>query len=476
MQLGDRLSTILKILLPLLVLVVLSAQPASLEVNGALRKAQAAISSGQHAAAAEHLRTALGREPWRLELWEAIAREEQQAGRLEQAAQAYRQAQEVGKLSAIGKQNLAEVYLLLGQTDSALAAWSEVIRQQGPSAQVYEQMAQTYRQRGDLEAAVKTLRAWRAFDPASPRAAYLLGLHLSVSEPDEALRLLVESARADASYTASVQALRNGISQAQIAENSAYGWLMIGRALGSTDQWDLAERAFTQAVEGAPEYAEAWAFLGEARAHTGGTGRPELDRARTLAPDSIVVRALMAVHWRRQGDPDRALEELKVVASQEPGEPVWMVEMGNTMVEKGDLVEARTYYQKAIELAPDIPAYWVTLAYYSAQYSDDVRNVGIPAARQAILLAPNDPTALDAMGLALMTVGDLASAERFLQRALEKDASYALAHLHLGQLYLQRQDTRGAYPYLRGAKNLASGSQAAEIAGRLLQRYYGETE
>lgn len=476
MQVGERFSLILKILLPLLVLAVLSAQPASIQVGGALRQAQAASSAGQHAEAANHYRAALEREPWRLNLWETIAREEQQAGRLEQAEEAYLQAQAKGRLSAQGRQALAEVYSLLGETDKALDAWQAVIRENGPSAAVYEQMAQVYRSRGDLEAAVVVLREWREMEPASARAAYLLGLHLTVSDPDAAVKLLVEAAQADNSYTAAVQPLRTGISQAQNSENSAYGWLMIGRALGGSGQWDLAERAFLQAVEDAPEYAEAWAFLGEARAHLGGTGRPELDQARTLAPDSAVVRALMAVYWRRQGDPDRALEELRAVAAQEPGEPVWQVEMGNTMVDKGDLVEARAYYQKAIELAPDVPAYWVTLAYFSAQYNDDVRGVGIPAARQAVVLSPNDPTALDAMGLALMTVGDLASAERFLQRAVEEDAGYALAHLHLGQLYLQKQDTWGAYPYLRGAKNLASGSQVAEIAGRLLARYYGDAK
>ena len=476
MQFRERFSLILKLLLPLLVLVVLSAQPASTRVGGALRDAQAASSAGQHAEAADHYRAALDREPWRLELWEAVAREEQQAGRLEQAEEAYLQAQANGQLSAQGRRALAEVYSLLGETDKALTAWQAVIREDGPAGAVYEQMAQVYRSRGELESAVAVLREWRAKEPGSARAAYLLGLYLSVSDPDAAVKLLVEAAQVDNSYTAMVQPLRTGISQAQIAENSAYGWLMIGRALGGAGQWDLAERAFVQSVEDMPQYAEAWAFLGEARAHLGGTGRPELDQARSLAPDSTVVRALMAVYWRRQGEPDRALEELRAVAAQEPGEPVWQVEMGNTMVDKGDLVEARMYYQKAVELAPDVPAYWVALAYFSAQYSDDVRGVGIPAARQAVVLAPNDPTALDAMGLALMTVGDLASAERFLQRAVEEDAGYALAQLHLGQLYLQKQDTWGAYPYLRGAKNLASGGQVAEIAGRLLVRYYGDAK
>jgi Tfp pilus assembly protein PilF len=104
----------------------------------------------------------------------------------------------------------------------------------------------------------------------------------------------------------------------------------------------------------------------------------------------------------------------------------------------------------------------------------DLHTLGLPAARQAILLAPGDPGALDAMGLTLLKLGDDASAERFLQQALEKDATYAPASLHMGQLYLKQDDAGRAYLYLKRAANLGGKNSIGLTARRLLSQYYGE--
>jgi PPK2 family polyphosphate:nucleotide phosphotransferase len=64
------------------------------------------------------------------------------------------------------------------------------------------------------------------------------------------------------------------------------------------------------------------------------------------------------------------------------------------------------------------------------------------------LLIPDDPEALDLMGWILLNLEDFHSAERFLQRAIDKSTNYAQAYLHLGQLYLQQADTLRAHDFL----------------------------
>jgi tetratricopeptide (TPR) repeat protein len=248
---------------------------------------------------------------------------------------------------------------------------------------------------------------------------------------------------------------------------------MIGRALGSIGQWDLAAQAFQQAVSISAGYGEAWGFLGESRYHLDGSGKSELDKALELAPESPVVRALVALYWRRMGEPQKALDHLQAIAAQEPDEPVWKVEIANTLVDTGDLVSAQDYFQQAVKLAPESSLYWQYLARFSAEYDVDPRTLGLPAARKAILLAPEDAAALDTMGQMMTRLGDRASAERFLQRALKSDATYAQAYLHLGQIYLQ-QDVRRAHPYLKRAAELAGESPEGITARRLLQNYFGE--
>jgi tetratricopeptide (TPR) repeat protein len=78
------------------------------------------------------------------------------------------------------------------------------------------------------------------------------------------------------------------------------------------------------------------------------------------------------------------------------------------------------------------------------------------------------------MGWLMVSLGDYASAERFLQQAIEKDASFSLSLLHLGQLYLQEQQLERAYPYIKRASILSGQDAIGQIAKRLLLRYYGE--
>lgn len=474
MGLGERLSLYLKICLPLIFLVAISAYPRSYAAADALRAVQSAQSMGLHQAAATALRQVLENEPWRVTLWESLGREELASGSLAPAITALKKAEQVGSLSNDGRFQLGEAYLQQGDSAAAEATWQAQLKIEGPSARVYARLAQAQSARRDYPAVIATLRGWHSLAPGDAQVAYLLGLNLAAEQPDQALPLLLESAQKDASYSANVQTLRNGLGLAATAPDAAYGWLMIGRALASIQQWGLATETFQKAVKIAPNYAEAWAFLGEARYHLDGSGKTELNHALALEPHSAVVQALLALYWRRLGAPDKALPYLQAIAQQEPKEPIWQVEIGNTLVEAGDLEQARAAFQQAVALAPNQAIYYEYLASFSVGYNVDIPGVGLPAARQAIQIAPDDPGALDAMGWTLAGLGDAASAERFLQRAIQRDATYAPALLHLGQLYLQQMDAEKAHPYLKRVAGLSGENPTGVVARRLLQRYYGE--
>lgn len=472
---AQSLKILFKVCLPALLLILLKVNVSSLMVREQLYEAQAYLRSGQHQLAAEALRNVVAREPWRIDLWEQIGMENLAAGQADQAINDLLKAKEAGALSVDGLTRLAEAYQQHGSLQQAEAVWRALLQEDGPSAYRYEQLVHLQWSSGDLQGAVETLTEWRSKMPEDARAAFLLGLHLSLSEPDEAVRHLVNAAALDSRYTGQVQTVRRGISLANTSDHEAYRSLVIGRALGSAGYWDLAAEAFRKSIAAAPEYAEAWAFLGEARFHLDGEGKDELDKALQIGPDSPVVRALLAVYWRRQGAPEKALPYLEANARLEPKEPTWLLEIGQTHAENGDLIQALEYFQKVVEMYPEHSVYYQHLARFSVQYNFDIRSIGLPAARQALLLAPHDPAALDTMGYTLLALGDSASAERFLQRALEEDATFAAANLHLGQLYLEQNAVERAWPFLRQAAESSGDDTVGMIARRLLLQYFGES-
>ncbi len=480
MRPGERVPLLIKILAPVLLLLVLNIHPASVVVQEALGTARNAQTNGQYQDAANQLRLVVAHEPWRVWLWEQIGNEEVNAGRMPQAVDAFTHADAAGHLSPQGRYQLGEVYFQLNNLGAAEAAWQELLaREENVPAELasrtYERMAQLQRSRGDFRAAAETLRAWHAVEPDHAQAAFLLGLHLAVINPAEAVQFLIEASNQDSSLIPTVQAVRQGISTAGESDDPGYSWLMIGRALGSVGQWDLAAEAFGQAVAFSPLYAEAWAFLGEAHFQLGKDGQADLDRAVALDGKSAIVRALLAMHYRQEGNYDLALVHLQAAVDQEPEEPMWEVELGNTWAEKGDLPVALEHFQNAVNLAPKTSLYYQYLARFCVEYDISVQPTGLPAARQAVVLSPDDPGALDVMGWTMVYLEDFATAERFLQQALERDATYALASLHLGQLYLQQQDFDRAYPYIKQASVLGGEGSIGLVAKRLLLRYYNES-
>jgi cytochrome c-type biogenesis protein CcmH/NrfG len=71
------------------------------------------------------------------------------------------------------------------------------------------------------------------------------------------------------------------------------------------------------------------------------------------------------------------------------------------------------------QVEPNNGEFWRILGRFCVDNYLAVRETALPAARQALTLAPANPDMLDLMGLVLLQLEDETGAERFLQRALE---------------------------------------------------------
>lgn len=465
-----------RVILPFVLLPVLGVAPRAHDLTRRLHHVRQA---SQPARAADELAWIAKFEPWRNELWELAGLSALQ-GDLPQVAIAYlERARGVRLLSPEAYLSLGDAYQQIGNRLAAQTTWQAALDQGASAQEVYKRLLTIHRAEADDAAIIADLQALTALNPADGELHYLLGLYLATQQPEAALAHLAQAAEINQGLKPKAEALLRAITSARRADDVAYTFLEVGRALAALGEWELAEEAFLQAAEQRPDYADAWAYLGEARQQNlprgealADQGLAELDRALSLDARSLAANTFMALYWQRRAEYARALEVMQAITRIYPDNPVLQAELGRALALTGDLPGALRAYQRAATLAPRNPDYWRLLADFCVRHEYQVRQVALPAARQAAALDPNDPANLDMLGQVLLLLQDLTSAERAFQRALDVDANYSPAHVHLGLALILREEHAQAYSRWEQVVQKDPHSPAAEQARRLLQNYF----
>jgi len=474
------LRILFRVALPLLLLPLLGIAPRPHSLARSLEGVREALEAGTPSRAAAELVRVAEFQPWRTELWELAGGYALQGADL-QASLAYLQhAAAVDALSPRGYLALGDVHQQAGDLDAALQSW-DTAQQSGVQAdEIAPRWLAVHRAQGDTQAVIADLQALTNLRPADVQLRYQLGLYLAAYQPEEALAHLAQVADLEPALKPQAEVVLGSIRAASRADDPAYTLLESGRALASLGEWDLAAEAFQGAVDLRPDYAEAWAYLGEARQHLdldvsasqASPGLAELNKAVQLDPASLVANTYLALYWQRQGETSRALQVLEEITQLYPENPALLSELGNALAQTGNLQAALAAYQGAVRLAPDIPDYWRLLASFSARYEYQIAAAGLPAARRAAALDPGNPANLDVLGQVLLLLQDFTSAERFFQRAVETDPNYAPAHVRLGLVYALRGERDKAYAKWNQVESMAPGSPAADQAQRLMESYF----
>ncbi|HEY9076801.1 MAG TPA: tetratricopeptide repeat protein [Anaerolineaceae bacterium] len=468
----NRVNFVILIVLPVVLTILLNVQPVNRSFQQALTSSRIEESSGNRQAAITYLIKALEYSPNRIELQEHLAHLHLLCGQFDEALAVYLKIEPFNQLSPQAFYDLGMIYFQMGNDRLALHYWERLRASGQYPIGVIERMISAYQKVGDIPKALDLARLWLSIEPQSAEVYYHLGILMALSEPAKALDLLIEASVLDAGYTSRVEILRKAINTALLDKDVAYQWLMIGRAMGILERWDLARILFEKSIQASPNYAEAWAFLGEARQNLRLGGWEELKKAAELNPESPLVKALLALYWRRQGRPQVALVYLHSVAELEPDRSVWLVEIGNTLAEMGDLNTALVYFQRAVQREPGIAQYWQALANYCLVHNIEIRGIGLPAARQAVLLSPDDAAALDMMGQVMIALEDFDGAERFLHRALQAAPDMQRVYLHLAQLYIRTQNYTLARENLNKVLQSNPSTLEWQVARRLQERYF----
>jgi tetratricopeptide (TPR) repeat protein len=428
-----------------------------------------ATSAVSYPEAARHYQNAAQRLPWRADLHELAGHAWYHAKEYVQADAAYREAFSRQALSPAGWVAWGDVNYLNDDPQRAAEIWEQALSRENPSDQLYARLANIYLSNGERTRAAESLHKYLAVHAEDAAAHYRLGVLLFVSEPERALTELIRAAQLDPELDPALQTLRTARNLASQNDSESGRLVILGRGLALVQEWQLARTAFESAVEADRNNAEAWAWLGEANQQTNlpQGGSVELEQALKLDTNSAVVRGLRGLYFQRAGNFREALTEFRAAAMLEPDNPAWQVSAGEAYAKLGDLISALQSYQAATDLAPEDPTYWRLLAIFCAQNNVYIAEVGLPAAQEVVLLGAADSPSLDLLGWLLMLAARDAEAERMLVRALELDPQNASGHLHLGMLYLERQEAALAYDHLVRARDL--GNREAEM---VLQQHF----
>lgn len=315
-----------------------------------------------------------------------------------------------------------ETALAQDNTVAAVEAFSGAISLK-PAAMIgYLRRGETYRKRGDLEAALRDLRHAAELDPTATRAIEELGdVNLALQAPlgprysraaanyREYVRLDPASPRVlyklafalygDGRGREAIDVLKNALAQ---EPRFAEGYYLLGLCLRDAQRLQDARAALERAIAIDPAMLHAREELADLFAALGRTEDRlrQLDALAALSPSASREVAL-GLDYARAGQPERAILTLGHAAEHYPDDPYAYVALGRVW----------------LELAPQ---------------RGDALNKALTALEGAV--GTNDSSeALMLFGRALLMTHDDDSAERMLQDATQREPVEPLAFYYLAE-------------------------------------------
>jgi len=441
------------------------------------KKAQLAVNNVDYPRAAEEYELAAHRLFWRGDLWDKTGFSKLISGQKIEAIAAYEKARKNESLSAFGWDILGRDRWEKDDFDEAIHYWKEGLARYPSYIEFHARLAKAYRSKTDYSAEQVEIKKWLAYKGDGLESApfhYRLGLLLILDFPEEALDELILAATVDEEYAPVAETLRTALNLALLEKDPAEKAINVGVGLVLVEEWQFAAEAFLNASQAHPENAFAWAWLGEVKQHVEDDGLPDLDKALSIQPNSPLIHSLRGLYWQRQDNDKEALREFQIVAALEPENPRWQSTLGEAYARSGDLPPALAAFKNATVLAPGDPLYWQLLALFSVQYAVQIEDIGLPAARRAVILSPDNATFVDTLGWIYFNLEQDNDAEKQFLQALELDQNLDSAHLHLGIFYLKHSHRDLARQSLLRARTLSPEGLVGVQATQLLEQYFEE--
>lgn len=330
----------------------------------------------------------------------------------------------------------------------AIEAYTGAITLNPDSMAAHLKRGLAYRQRDELDAALRDLRRASELDPTAPRVFEWQGdVHLELARYARAAERFEQSValderQPDVHYKLAVARYREGRAGAAVAP--------LRRALAL-----------------APRHAQAHYLLGVCLRDLGrlGEAAASLDEAARLSPGLLAVREARADVFQARGQTARAVDELNALAALEPERPERAVAVAAAYARGGRHDAAVLALGRAAERFPDAAVVYTTLGSVWLRAAE----AGDPVALDKALAALTRASALDdasaqtfaLLGRVRLRAGDLDGAESALRQAVAGKPAEPEAYRALADVLERRRDWAGAREALASFAALEAGNAAA---------------
>lgn len=458
----QQLFSIVVIFLPVLIALCLDVTPYSKTIESQWRSLDSNRKATQTKEWIEIAHSILRQQPWQANLWVRLAEKQILNGDLDDAIHSFQVADSISPLTVGQTIHLGQVYWDVNQLENAYDTWQSVINKSDMKVDDLRELVQIQQSKNDWFGAYQTLLKWKEIDPENNDLVQPLAFSEIIFEPEAAITTITNS------NNRKIQSLLPEIEMIVQEENPVYQMILSGNLLASIGEWEYASASYAYATRLDPEYAEGWALYGNALINSGRDGYFALNKALTISPKSIITRAFLASYWRSQNDFDRSLEIYQELSNDEPGQAIWQQEMGNTYILAGNADKALQAFIKTTKIAPGNSYYWINLARFCGEYKVEIQEIGLPAARQALLIDEKNWEALDSLGWLFLILEDYTSAERFFTSAYKEAPESALVNLHLGQLFYFQNKTQLSTYFLKRCIEFAENEALIQLANKFL--------
>jgi tetratricopeptide (TPR) repeat protein len=248
-------------------------------------------------------------------------------------------------------------------------------------------------------------------------------------------------------------------------------------ALGGLIALDLQSRQPAAAISrirdlaGSPSASSALLMLAaRTYAATGDLQNAERFLRRIIDKDPSYLQAYSALGqlYLRQNRADAALAEFDAMAKRDP-KPVAPLTLAAIVLQsQGKTGEAKAKLERVIQIDASAPVAANNLAWILAESGGNLE-VAQELAQTAQRGLPQSPEVMNTLGYIYLKRGLISLAVPALQASVEKDASNALYHYHLGQALAKTGDVQAARAALERALKLDSGFTGADEARSLLE-------
>jgi tetratricopeptide (TPR) repeat protein len=328
--------------------------------------------------------------------------------------------------------------LATDQTFAAIEAFSGAIALKDDSMVAYLRRGEAYRKRGELDAALRDLRAATRLDRSAVKPAELLG------------DVNYDMGR----YAKAVEAYR---ACAAIYDRNARVQYKLGLALYRSGNASAAIAPLREAVALEQRLAEAHYVLGLClkQQHAPADAAGAFEQAVGVAPALSAAREELAGLYADAGRMSEAIAQLEAIAALEPSRPERQAAVGLAQARAGHTDLAVGVLGRAAERYPDNAVIYVALGRVWFEAAERGRDrVGLRKALEALEPVTRGPAvsgdALALYGRTLAVSGDLVRGEAALRQAADilpvapdtliwlADAAERLGHYAVVRLALER--------------------------------------